>query len=241
MTDPRYIRLRDPDSFIYRSERLANFRKTLAGSALYLASPSAWRDPLEDPLSYVPPDVRGFTLLYRAAFAQCWSAQNGADVSWRSYSTAPRHSRQADGDGDEGVQIRSTLRKLLAALSTWTTLDPADSCFIGAVEYLARDELDARIRTLLAGLGVDLASRASLRAESLLIKRREFWREAEVRLIYVSDGSQGGIRGVTVPIEVNALIDEVAFDPRLSRDTIKERIQECRGRGYMGSVSTRGQ
>jgi hypothetical protein len=233
-----FIRVPNPDAPVFRIEKIGNYRRTLSAPALYLAAPWTWDDPLEDPLSHVSFDDAG-ALASRLplAFGQCWSATAESDTLWRAYSRVSMPgSKHPSGPAEEGVQLRSTPRKLLAALATWTARTPGASAFVGSVEYRSSEDVDNRVHQMLADKPASPIDAPLVRAESLLFKRLAFQHEAEVRLVCVAPGLDRRTEGISVPVDPNALFDEVAFDPRLDPAVAQEREAECRTLGYTGPI-----
>jgi hypothetical protein len=171
------------------------------------------------------------------AYAQCWSRTSESDTLLRAYSRIAKdtHFERNMSPRDEGVKVRSTPRKLLRALLEWSPSPPARSGYIGAVSYY--DSGDAILQELTNRVGqhgIDGMKDGVLRAELLLLKRRAFEHEAEVRLIYLEARTVPGAPFVRFPIGPNALFDEVTFDPRLGGIDLAERKASARSLGYSG-------
>ena len=145
MEQPSYknmIRIDDQDAPIYRIFRLAHFREGIQNRELVLVPPHRWDDPFENLLtrcaiSYARQPQRPqqfFDKLRKPLHAQCWSMVQESDTLWRAYSRVvkDRASNRNICPDDEGVQVRSTPRKLLNALWNWCMIDPSESCFLAA-------------------------------------------------------------------------------------------------------------
>jgi hypothetical protein len=72
------------------------------------------------------------------------------------------------------------------------------------------------------------------RAQSLLLKRKSFSHEDEVRIIWVCNDQRDDRRPLTVNVEPNSFIEEITFDPRLISFERLEREQSARALGYEG-------
>lgn len=122
--------------------------------------------------------------------------------------------------------MKSTPRKLLAALQGSLPAKSLDnSAYVGKVEYASDDELHGRFANAIDRYGVNAFKEPKLRAHSLLMKRPAFAHESEVRLMYVDqrpvDTPQNRIQ-VRLS-DVNQVIDEVRFDPRLQGLDLADR------------------
>jgi hypothetical protein len=146
--------------------------------------------------------------------------------------------------GSEGVLVRTTPRKLLAALNgSLPARSSADSVFVGRVEYLSSEDIHQCFSNALDRYGVEAFSDPRLRAQSLLVKRQAFAHESEVRLLYVEQRRLDKVEGrvqVRMP-DVNQLIDEVRFDPRINADLGDRKFLAQRDYGrppYVGPITT---
>jgi hypothetical protein len=243
------IRIDNLDAPIYRIFRLGHFREAIQNRELVLVPPNRWDDPFESLLtkcaiSYQSQPQRPqefFDKIRKPLYAQCWSMVQESDTLWRAYSRVvkDRASNRNIYPIDEGVQVRSTPRKLLNALMNWCTVNPPESCFLGCVKYMSRQEAlqyiadeigRGRLQAFPGGLG---------HAESVLFKRSAFSHEAEVRLIYVDhQQNQSQLGLLRIPIDPNDLLDEIIFDPRLATFERKEREDEAQKLGFSGSIGT---
>ena len=171
----------------------------------------------------------------RRLYIQCWSLTEESDPLWRAYSyfgLDPSSNRNRFPD-DEGVQLRSTPRKLLTALMEAS--GEHDECFVGAVEYLPQDEVKQRIANEVGRAGRDAFGSARDRVQQALLKRRAFDHEREVRLMLVR-GAQEAAESIDVAIDPNRIFDEISLEPRLVTFERLEREADIRARGYSGPV-----
>ncbi|HEV8413037.1 MAG TPA: hypothetical protein VGQ49_05550 [Bryobacteraceae bacterium] len=119
--DDGFIAL-DPDEQIYRIFPLWFFEEALRLKYLVLAPPSKWDDPFELMPERSVIDIDGeqtpLQTLLKLVFAQCWSRTKESDTLWRAYSRVSKdpHAGRNIHPREEGVQVRSTPRKLLDAL-----------------------------------------------------------------------------------------------------------------------------
>lgn len=216
----------------------------LRSRQLVLVAPHRWEDPFEvlsqsvilvDPRSE-PPETQPLDDFLQPAYAQCWSRIEESDTLWRAYSRVFKDTyfQRNLFPRDEGVQVRSSPRKLLAALRDWAADNPGYACFVGAVRYLPRTGIYHHLEALLNRHGPEALGHGALRAELLLLKRDAFAHEAEVRIIAVSEARAEEEDRLAVAIDPSEVFDEVTFEPRLAPGEREGRENMARSLGYKG-------
>lgn len=247
--EPGFLRIDDPDEPIYRIYPLWFLEEALRLRQLVLVKPELWEDPFET-LAYslaITPMVEGhkqrqifFDRFLRPTYAQAWSRTHSSDTLLRAYSHVVKdlHSGRNTVPAHEGVLVRSTPRKLLCAVKTWCRTDADKTCFIGAVQYLPHDALLQHVANLVAPRGPRFFSFGRPRAELALLKRADYSHENEVRLIYIEEREElGREQIVRVPFEAASVIEDIAFDPRLSELDRRDRETMLRNLGYGGPIT----
>lgn len=155
---------------------------------------------------------------------QCWTRENLSEAMWGIYANDPQR---------RFLRIRSTPRRLIAALVQEHPKMPQDTCFIGKVLYKREKDLEAYAHN-----GGTLDLDAVRFAESLLLKRRSFKHESEVRLIYFGDASSYDAKGLyRYTVDPHQMITQIMADPNRDRSnwaTDKRRLQ--RATGYSGEI-----
>jgi hypothetical protein len=184
------------DHPIYRIFKREYLFDSLRTRELCLTRPRLWDDPFENMLERCAITWMGKTQARQEffadkrapIFAQCWSATSESDSLWRAYSwfKADRTSGRNSFPNEEGVQVRTTPRKLLSALATRAPAGESDANWIiGQVTYHPEDEIPQAVANLVAKNGLGAFPGPEGHADSVLFKRKAFEHEAEVRLIYV--------------------------------------------------------
>jgi len=172
------------------------------------------------------------------AFAQCWSRTEESDTLLRAYSRVSKdpYFHRNICPREEGVRVKTSPRKLLSALQKWatTTAMPGISCFVGAVQYTCREQVQQTLTNRIYRHGPHAVGRGRLRAELLLLKRLAFSHEDEVRIICVASRDVPEESFPRIPIEPTELFDEVTFDPRLAPFEREERKAAAKSLGYNG-------
>ena len=187
---------------------------------LTLVQPSKWDDPFENLLLNGPfegafdkyPEAKVFRT---SIYGQCWTTHRETDAMWRIYSP-----------DKQGVKVRCSIRNLLDSLVTLNDDWRREALFIGKVEYLPQKTLLSILSTMdeIYGAGA---------ARSLLLKRREFKHEAEIRLI--STRGKGEVENFAIdPFRV---FDEIIFDPRMNTHIFESYSESIKGKGYKNRVA----
>lgn len=206
------------DAPIYRIFPIGRFIQVLTAKKLTLVKPKKWDDPFENALLSSDFIAGSETATFSAKdsiYGQCWTLHRETDAMWRIYSP-----------NKDGVRLKTTPRKLLAALKKHVGQFSDIQCFIGKVEYKKKLEL------LEIFSKIDLLSTDGTGiAKSLLYKRPEFSHEREVRLIYSGDDNNSPSDIYSFEIDPNKLFDRVLFDPRMEESLRKSYISAVKGLG----------
>jgi len=182
--------------------------------------------------------------------------------------------------GEEGVRVRSTARKLMDASNdgsagaeiTGGEVVEVKACFIGAVGYVEQTFIESHLNEIASqivkeGLGQadkdddlkaifartqEVLGEPKTLARLLLLKRKAFEQESEVRVILIPRGRPDLRKGlpagwrtdiareraqqrcICIPFGPNKLFDEVTFDPRLRPLELKQRKECIKNLGYTG-------
>lgn len=156
------------------------------------------------------------TKVFRAdIWGQCWTTHRETDAMWRIYSP-----------DKQGVKVRCSIRNLLESLLELNQDHRRNGIFIGKVNYLPKKTLLSILRNIGGIYGKDAA-------RSLLLKRREFKHEAEVRLI--STIGAGEIQNFE--IDPYKVFDEIIFDPRMNKHICESYKKSIKANGFKRRVA----
>lgn len=215
------------DKTIYRIISLERLLELFATERNTLVKPKYWEDVFENFILKSPVKLRSGDMVqynyHDRMYGQCWSLHKASDAMWRIYSSDKK-----------GLRIRTTIRKLLSSLKEAQTSLAEFRCRVGKVEYLSDKELMRVANSTFddSGVGVDEIFR------SLLIKRRAFIHENEVRAIYQEiDNDSYSSDLYQYQINPHEFIEQIMIDPRRSYKEfrmIKEVIQIATG--YQGEI-----
>lgn len=183
-----------------------------------LVKPEVWEDTFENfILKSQVKSASGEVYTYdfhEEMYGQCWTKENSSDAMWRIYSP-----------NKECLRIRTTVRKLIDSLYGAQNKHSTITCCIGKVEYLNNQKLMARANSTFDKSGISVENLF----RSLLIKRRAFRHENEVRILFHNyRGGDPSSKIYSYPINPEDLIDQIMVDPRRSYsefETIKKIIK----------------
>jgi hypothetical protein len=165
--------------------------------------------------------------IFESYFGQCWTLNEDSDAMWRIYS--------AD---EEGIKVRTTVRKLFAAFYDSANPTVSVSDFVGLVRYLPQEQIER----LMTGDGIAprllFDNTGVMQTRVLLTKRFEFSHEAEVRLIRSLDRSHPQFANDYPPfrVDTNAVFDELMIDPRCKPLRVREITTAIQDAGYSNAV-----
>ncbi len=204
-----YFKESDLDRYIYRIvsiERLIELYKKKENTLL---NPDTWDDPYENfilksKVRMASGEIREYGF-HTHFYGQCWSLHKASDAMWRIYSK------------DQcGVRIRTTVRKLANSLSDSGVKLPDVTCYIGKVRYLTSKDLKDYSNSAYL-VYEDGSFAVDGLFKSLLVKRKAFSHEKEVRLIYGDVTSDNSTNNMFVyKFDPHQTIDQLMLDPRLT-------------------------
>lgn len=186
-----------------------------------LVLPTKWEDPFEN--VFLRADVvnsrgeKGAFSFHDDVYGQCWTLETSSDAMWQIYS------RDKDA-----VRVRTTVGKLIASLRQDQGEWADSTCFIGRVEYVSDTRLMALGKTIFREFPMPEAI-----ARSLLVKRRAYKHENEVRIIYFERDHRKHTNGVySYELQPSNVIDQVMVDGRVSYEDFapfKEEVVKLTG------------
>ncbi|EKO3656987.1 DUF2971 domain-containing protein [Vibrio metschnikovii] len=225
-----YLNLEESDfsTYIYRTIPLNRLYELFQDRENTLVKPSLWEDTFENfVLKTKLRDKQNQVIEYNIhdrMYGQCWTQERASDAMWRIYSP-----------DKQSVRIRTTIGALLDSISMSTVDRAKCGHCIGKVEYVREQELVGRATATFSENG-EITFEGLFR--SLLIKRRAFRHENEVRLIFCDWSETAGLQNVfKYDIEPHELISQMMLDPRLTyeeAETLKAEIRKQTG--YQGDI-----
>lgn len=214
----------DLDKPIYRIISLERLLELFVTGTNTLVKPALWEDVFENFILKSPVRHRNGEIteynFYDTMYGQCWTLHKASDAMWRIYSS-----------DKSGLRIRTTIRKLANSLDDAQTSYSDIRCCVGKVKYLTEKALMGIANTTFddSGIGINDLFR------SLLVKRKAFLHENEVRALYQEiddDASNGDLYKYT--FDPHSFIDQIMIDPRRSSSefkVLKDIIRKTTGFG----------
>lgn len=213
------IGIDDLETPIYRIFSLDRFSNLIASRENGLVHPSKWDDPFENFFlknQAEMPDGTPVSLssLSESWYGQCWTRNSDSDAMWRIYS--------AD---KTGVRVRTTVGALFSSFYKETEKYANLKYLIGSVDYRRREDIENFLgATTFADLAI--GGQPHKFAQTLLIKRPEFSHENEIRLLFHDSEGNHGKNGIAIfSFPWDAILSEVALDPRLSESDFQREKQ----------------
>jgi len=237
------------DTPIYRIHKQRYLKELLSGKLL-IPTTRRWDDPYENLISWCYYEVLGDDKRIKQVFlgndrlptfGQCWSTFPESDAMWRIYSDVDKNrSLDSSFSDNEGLRLRTTARKLVNALAKGMGAGHADKCFIGCVKYMEEEELRNYVVNAVGKYQDQAFGGIMGHVDALCLKRSPFTHEHEVRLLYIdADRKFEKQDFIEVPIDVNAVIDEIVLDPRLRAGGGGEykRVEWLQANGFKNTIN----
>lgn len=200
---------------IYRIFSRKRFLNLFEENLNAVVLPTKWEDPFENVI--LKADVinecgeRGRFDFHADVYGQCWTLETASDAMWQIYSP-----------NKDAVRVRTTVGKLINSMVE-THEEWADStCFVGRVKYLTENKLKHFGQTVFKN-GID----PDAIARSILVKRKAYKHEKEVRLIYIERFNTKHPNGVyKYRLSPREIINQVVVDGRVKhRDFVPFKKQ----------------
>ena len=225
-----YLNLDDSDlnKYVYRTISMDRLLELFETGENTLVKPSLWEDTFENfVLKSKLQTESGETIEYDVhdrLYGQCWTLEKSSDAMWRIYS-----------QDKKGIRIRTTIGDLFDSLNEASVDTPKCLFSIGKVEYLKETSLVSRAnKTFESNGGVRFGNLF----KSLLIKRRAFKHENEVRLMFLDWSEKAGSEKIyKYSINPHKLVTQMMIDPRVSYADFKNIEAVIRDKtDYQGDI-----
>jgi len=206
---------------IYRIFPRNRFLELFRKDQNVLVLPTMWEDPFEN--VFLKADVittsgeKGGFGFHADVYGQCWTMETASDAMWQIYS------RQKDA-----VRVRTTVGDLINSLRDVHGEWAEQTCFIGRVKYLTENKLKSFGQTVFkSGITPNTIAR------SLLVKRRAYKHENEVRLIFIDRGATKQTGGLyKYRFDAREIINQAMVDGRVEYNhflPFKEQVMALTG------------
>lgn len=216
------------DKHIYRIMKQEYIFKMFEDNQNVLSQTHNWKDKFENFLLSGIMTLDGENTTYGFKndwIGQCWTNDGFSEAMWGIYAN-DSHQRY--------LRIRSTPRKLLTGLEAAHSDRPRqDTCFLGKVEYKTEKSLEEFLNN---NGCLELSPKHF--AESLLLKRRAFRHENEVRLLFFGDAEDYDCKGLyRYPVDPHGMITQIMADPNIKPTCWRnEKATIMQATGFKGEI-----
>jgi hypothetical protein len=200
---------------IFRIELLNRFYKLLDGKELVFVNPDKWEDPLENLIFNMRVIKNGKPFQNPAKdmiFSQCWSYEGDSYGIWKIYTT------KADDNGivkrHMGVRIATELDRL-----NQISHNNKGEYYYGLVQYKWMYQIDKLPRDKKVVNALTMTTPNKKHNETLLIKRKSYSYEKELRLFAIPDNSlidRKDNQLCRLAINPKDFITSIRFDPGMA-------------------------
>lgn len=225
------------DTPIYKIIEFEHAYSMLKDKTLRVGKINKWEDPFENFLlkqNFWYKTKEGNRQEYNIQeisellYGQSWSLTEESDAMWRIYS--PQKT---------SVRVKTTIKKLFDSI--YIDDDCAHTTFIGIVEYSSQYSFQEYLDEL-AQNGILVWSLGNVHnmANPLFNKRDTFKHEKEVRILYIAplQKKEWCLKNefISYPIDVNNVIEEICFDPRISNNLLEAHSVALRQTGFSNNI-----
>jgi len=225
-----YLNLKESElkQYVYRTISLDRLIELFKTSENTLVKPELWDDTFENfVLKSKLHTPNGKIIEYdvhKRIYGQCWTLEKSSDAMWRIYSP-----------DKNSIRIRTTIEKLLDSISIATVGTKYCEHSIGKVEYLAEKNLIRRAKDTFEKDGQITFGNLF---KSLLIKRKAFKHENEIRLLFLDWSEDAGKNKIfKYSIEPHKLFSQMMIDPRIPYGEFKQIELDIRNKtGFKGNI-----
>lgn len=233
----------DYNTPIYRIFPLDRLLEALKDKQFCLVKPEAWDDPYENSVL----DSKGITKnnievslkpIKERYYGQCWSLKEECDGLWRNYTKKSCEKCNYDefeknhGKPPISAKVKTTVGKLMNAFYNENNLFHSSCYYIGKVKYVEVDDIKEVVKN---AMKVATCQNNYLQVMTLLMKRKPFEYENEVRLLYSKTDDDNLGKLFKFDINPDELIDEIILDPWVKPEQSDSIIQEIQ-KYYKGKV-----
>jgi hypothetical protein len=234
------------DTELYRIMSYEMLIKTLQTKSLSMSKPKTYPDPYETFLMNYKARMKdgsivGFNLIREKIYCQCWSLRKECEGLWKVHSKDEKEEYRY-------VKIKANANKLMKYFYDTNNIFHLITYFIGRVSYVEEEFI---LGLLNEGIGQYFTSMTSNMPMiySLLIKRKAFEYEDEVRLIFdapeISDINHSNVINkwdltnnyFSFQIDINDVIEEITFHPYLEEEDCSKFEHEIKALGYKGKIN----
>lgn len=233
----------DYNTPIYRIFPLNRLLEALENKEFCLVRPEKWADPYENfVLNSRGISNNGKTLtlesIKKKYYGQCWSLKEECDGLWRNYTSNScvtcnsKAFKNRHGKHPISGKVKTTVGKLMNAFYNENNQFHSICYFIGKVKYVGDDDIKELVNK---ALRIVTNQFNYMQMMTLLIKRKPFEYENEVRLLYCKTDQDNLGDLFKFRIDPDELIDEITLDPWVESEKSGSIIKQIK-KYYNGTV-----
>lgn len=234
----------DYNTPIYRIFSLDRLLEALKDKQFCLVKPEAWDDPYENFVLNSKGITKnnievGLEPIKECYYGQCWSLKEECDGLWRNYTSNScvtcnsEAFKNRHGKHPISGKVKTTVGKLMNAFYNENNRFHSLCYYIGKVKYVGDDDIKEVVKN---AMKVATCQDNYWQMMTLLIKRKPFEYENEVRLLYYKTDQDDLGDLFKFNINPDELIDEIILDPWVKSEQSGSIIQQIQ-KYYKGKVS----
>ncbi len=206
---------------IYRIELLDRFYKMLDSKKIIFVKPDKWEDPLENLIFNAKLFKNGLpykNLAKDRIYSQCWSYEGDSYGIWKIYTT------KANDDGEVKRHFGVRIATKLDNLKEISRSNKGDFYF-GLVKYLWKYQIDKLPSDPKIKSALSITKPSECHLETLLLKRKSYSYEHEVRLFAIPDDNHIDKKKeflCNLDFEPSSFITSIKFDPGMEYNEFRE-------------------
>jgi len=242
------------DIDLYHVIKYEYLLNSLKYKCLYMKKTVKWDDVYEifllknAAIEETSGEIIHFDKIIDRVYFQCWSTIEESNALWEIHSS----------NDFKSVKIKSRGSKLIHSLYDVNNTLHRSSYFIGRVNYFEREDILNFRKKFKISEGIVNGREGFPFIQSLFAKQKAYEYESEVRLIFSAPSANDQELNRNNPpfdyikainpwnishdcfsyrIDINDVIDEITFHPKLCDCTCKKMAEEIRNTGYTGRIS----
>lgn len=184
------------NKFLYRFLPLERFLETMQKSHLVFVSPKKWNDPFDNLL--FRQEVKNKDSIINRIYTCCFTLNPHSQAYWKTYA-------------EQGfcVRLRIKSQEFFELLMRHN-----EKISFGRMKYVKERDLQTELSNIVGlkkAIEDDKLSNTFL--EAFHLKGKPFEYESELRIILLSELSEGGLKRIS--IDLKSIIDDIYLDPRM--------------------------
>lgn len=197
---------------LFKVMSLENALRCIKENYLWLANPIEWQDPFEKRFVTAKyEDERGKIKSFAwkdKVYCACFTPTVRSEAYWKVYCP-----------NEIGIRLTIDRNELYNELKEYSERDDILHLYIGRAEYMDANKIKMSLSQIPMNDRPQHIDGANFKARLLLLKRKDFKYENEVRIIVVRKETSDA-KGIKLPIhDKYKLVQQITIDPRVGKYT----------------------